>query len=102
MATGKGNKAKGKLSEEQFVLKAIETLRKGAYRGIHARFSGFNQAFRDYFGEDSDPVGVTNKLAKAGKIVVNPCRGGVMLYKPDEAPVVQNSGAKALAAMGLS
>lgn len=100
MVTKKSNK--GKLSEEQFVIKAIESLRKGGYRGIHARFSGFNKAFRSYFGQDSDPVGTTNRLAKAGRIVVRPCRGGVMLYKPDEAPVATDGGKVALAAMGIS
>jgi len=102
VVTEKKNRGKGKLSEEQFVIKAIESLRKGGYRGIHARFSGFNEAFRAYFGKNSDPVGATNRLAKAGKIVTRPCKGGVMLYKPDEAPVAQDSGKTALATMGIA
>ena len=100
-ATEKKNKSK-RLTEEQFTLKGIETLRKGGYRGIHCRFSGFNEAFRKYFGKDADPVGSTNRLAKAGKIVIRPCKGGVMLYRPDEAPEAKDSGSAALAAMGIS
>lgn len=94
-------KGNGKLSEEQFVLKAIEKLRKGGYRGIHTVYSGFNQAYRSYFGDSADPVAVTTKLAKDGKIVVRPVKGGVMLYKPEEAPEKKDTGAAALAIMGV-
>ena len=92
----------GRLTEEEFTLRGIETLRKGAYRGIHCRYSGFNDAFRTYFGNGADPVGSTNRLAAAGKIVVRPCKGGVMLYKSGEAPVTESASGKALVAMGLS
>ena len=98
----KKNTAKGQLSEEQFTLQAIEKLRKGAYRGIHTVYSGFNQAFRKYFGESADPVGATTKLAKAGKISTRFARGGIMIYKPEEAPAAKDKGAEALAAMGIS
>ena len=101
MAAKKLNKGNGHLSEEAFTIRGIETLRKGSYRGIHCRFSGFNEAFRRYFGEGADPVGSTNRLAKAGKIAIRPCRGGVMLYKPDEVPAVTDSGSTALAKMGV-
>ncbi len=97
----KAKQNKGKLTEEQFVLKAIETLRKGSYRGIHTVFSGFNEAFRTHFGEGADPIGATAKLQKAGAIVIRPCRGGVMLYKADEAPPAKDAGATTLSAMGL-
>lgn len=102
--TGQQNNAKGngRLTEEEFTLRGIETLRKGSYRGIHCRYSGFNEAFRQYFGEGADPVGSTKRLAKAGKIVVRPCRGGVMLYKPSEAPEAKDAGSTTLAAMGIS
>lgn len=92
----------GTLSKEDFVLRAIDRLRTGSYRGIHARYSGFNEAFRATFGEDSDPVGVTTAMAKAGKIEVRPCKGGVMLYKPGEAPKAVSKGTAALAKMGLA
>ena len=98
----KQNKANGHLSEEEFVLRAIEKLRKGGYRGIHSVYSGFNEAFRNYFGDSADPVGVTTKLAKAGKVATRFTRGGVMLYKPDEAPVAKAKGSEALALMGVS
>jgi hypothetical protein len=73
-----------RLTEEEFVIRAIKTLRKPPYRGIHSVYSGFNEAFRQYFGKD--PVEVTTRLAQEGKIETRPVRGGVMLYLPGEAP----------------
>ena len=82
-----------KLSEYDFLVKAIKKLRKRPYKGIHSVYSGFNQAFRDYFNKD--PVEVTTKLAKEGKIVLRPVRGGVTLYLPEDAPEAM-SGKSAL------
>ncbi len=72
-----------KLSEEEFVKRAILKLR-GKYRGIHSIYSGFNRAFQQYFG--SNPVATTQRLAKEGKITIRPVKGGVMLYLPEDAP----------------
>ena len=74
-----------KLSHEEFVKKAIMTLRKEGYKGIHSVYSGFNNAFKKYF-DGENPVNVTNKLAQEGKVIVRPVKGGVMLYLPEEAP----------------
>ena len=57
---------------------------KPPYKGIHSVYSGFNQAFREYFNKD--PVETTTKLAQEGKIVTRPVRGGVTLYLPEDAP----------------
>ena len=92
MAKAKGN---GKLTEEQFVTSAIKNLRKGTYRGIHTRFSGFNEAFRNYYG--TDPVVATKRLEEQGIIMSRPCKGGVMIYLVGEAPVTQAPGEAALA-----
>jgi hypothetical protein len=73
-----------KISEEEFVFRAIRRLRKPPYNGIHSVYSGFNQAFKEHFGKN--PVEVTKKMAEEGKIVTRPVRGGVMLYIPEEAP----------------
>ena len=73
-----------KLSEEEFVLQAVKRLRKEPYRGIHSVYSGFNEAFRKYFG--TNPVEVTSRLAAEGKIEIRPFKGGVMLFLPGEAP----------------
>ncbi len=75
---------KKKLSEEEFVVEAIRKLRKDPFRGIHSVYSGFNEAFRKYFG--SNPVEATNRLAAEGKIETRPFKGGVMLFLPGEAP----------------
>jgi hypothetical protein len=73
-----------KLTEEEFVVQAIKKLRKDPYRGIHSVYSGFNEAFRKYFG--TNPVDVTSGLAGEGKIETRPFKGGVMLFLPGEAP----------------
>jgi hypothetical protein len=81
-----------------FVLKAIDRLRTERSRGIHSVFSGVNAAFRMKFG--SDPVTVTNAMARDGHIQLRPVRGGVMLYLAGEAPSAEDSKArKVLAAL---
>lgn len=66
------------LTKEEFVLKAIEKLRTKNYKGIHVVYSGFNEAFREYFQED--PVQCVSELEKQGLVVTHPVKGGVMLY----------------------
>lgn len=74
-----------KLNYEEFFKMAILKLRNiSKSRGIHSVFSGFNEAFRQYYGED--PVKVTQELANEGKIVIRPAKKGVMIYLPGEAP----------------
>lgn len=73
-----------KLTEEEFVVQAIKKLRKEPYRGIHSVFSGFNEAFRKYFG--TNPIEATSRLTTQGKIETRPFKGGVMLFLPGEAP----------------
>ncbi len=89
-----------KLNHEEFVKKAIVTLRKEGYKGIHSVFSGFNTAFKKYF-EGENPIDVTNKLAGEGKIVIRPVKGGVMLYLPEDAPAGRDAASDALKKMGL-
>lgn len=78
-----------KISEYDFVVKAIKKLRKPPYKGIHSVYSGFNQAFREYF--QKDPVETTIKLAEEGKIVTRPVKGGVTIYLPEDAPASRGS-----------
>jgi hypothetical protein len=73
-----------KLTEEEFVIEAIKKLRKEPFRGIHSVYSGFNEAFRKYFG--TNPVEATSRLGAEGKIDIRPFRGGAMLFLPGEAP----------------
>jgi hypothetical protein len=73
-----------KLTEEEFVVQGIRKLRKEPFRGIHTVYSGFNEAFRKYFG--TNPVEATARLAADGKIETRPFKGGVMLFLPGEAP----------------
>jgi hypothetical protein len=75
-----------KLTVEQFTLQAIRNLRNLAKsKGIHAVYSGFNTAFREYFPK-KDVKNELQKLVDDGKIVMVPRRGGPMIYLPDEGP----------------
>jgi hypothetical protein len=89
-----------KLSHEDFIRKAIVSLRKEGYKGIHSVYSGFNEAYKKYYPGEN-PVEMTNRLAQEGKIVIRPVKGGVMLYLPEEAPG-ESSAEQALKKMGLS
>lgn len=89
-----------KLTHEEFVRRAIISLRKPGFKGIHTVFSGFNHAFKKYF-EGEDPVEITKKLAEEGKILIRPVKGGVMIYLPEDRPVERTSGDDALKKMGL-
>lgn len=83
MASEQGSRP---LNPKEFVLRAIKTLRDPSKsRGIHSVYSGFNEAFREYF-PTLDPVEVTSELADAGDIEIRYRKGGVMLYLPGEAP----------------
>jgi hypothetical protein len=89
-----------KVAYEVFVKTAVEKLRTGKYLGIHSVYSGFNEAFKEYYpGED--PVQCTTKLAKEGKISLLPVKGGVMIYLPGDAPGRVSRGEEALRKMGL-
>jgi len=78
-----------KLTEQEFIVRAVRKLRKPPYKGIHSVYSGFNRAFRDYF--QKDPIETTTRLAEEGRIVTRPVKGGVMIYLPEEAPAPRSS-----------
>ena len=80
----KGQKNNGRVTEEEFVKQALKNLRKPPYTGIHTRYSGFNEAFRKYF--ETDPVVATKRMVEQGIIATRPCKGGVMMYLPEDAP----------------
>lgn len=90
--------AEEKLTHAEFVKKAIVSLRKDPYKGIHSVYSGFNEAFRAYFNDD--PIKWTIQLAEEGVIETRPARRGVMLYLPGEAPA-RSTGKDVLKKMGL-
>ncbi len=90
---------KSKLGPEEFVKLAIDRLRLENYKGIHSVYSGFNDAFKTYF-EGANPIDATGELARLGKIVIRPVKGGVMLYLPGDGPEM-NRGDMALKKMGL-
>ncbi len=73
-----------KISDYEFVVRAIKRLKNPPYKGIHSVYSGFNQAFREYFNKD--PVEAITKLAQEGRIAIRPVKGGVTIYMPEDAP----------------
>ncbi|TET07202.1 hypothetical protein E3J84_07695, partial [Candidatus Aerophobetes bacterium] len=87
---------KEKLSYEDFYERAILKLRNvSKSSGIHCVFSGFNEAFREYYGED--PVKITQELASKGKIEIRTVKRGVMIYLPGDSPKSRDElGSKAL------
>ena len=90
-----------KLDHEEFVKKAIVSLKKEGFKGIHTVFSGFNDAFKKYY-DGENPIEATSRLAKDGKIVLKPVKGGVMLYLPENAPASAGKSAEeTLKKMGL-
>jgi hypothetical protein len=97
---GKERSMAEKLSKEEFIKKAIVSLRKDGYKGIHTVYSGFNEAFKKYF-DGADPVQATNKLAGEDKLVIRPVKGGVMLYLPEDTPQKGQTAEDALKKMGL-
>jgi hypothetical protein len=115
--TTKGTKTaeQKKLSHLEFTILAIKKLRTGTdangkpYLGIHATYSGYNDAFRQYFGVP--PVSKTDKvdakgraiwngplsdLIAKGQIISRPAHGGIFLYIPTELPVAADKGSAAL------
>jgi hypothetical protein len=90
---------KSKISPEEFIRLAVGRLRLENYKGIHSVYSGFNDAFKSYF-DGANPIDATGELARLGKIVLRPVKGGVMIYLPGEGPEMSR-GDMALKKMGL-
>lgn len=90
---------KGKIGPDEFVKLAIERLRLENYKGIHSVYSGFNDAFKSYY-DGANPIDATGEMARLGKIVIRPVKGGVMLYLPGDGPEMSR-GDMALKKMGL-
>lgn len=87
-----------RLTHEQFVMLAIAKLKHPKYKGLHSVYSGFNDAFRDYYpGED--PVAAVKALVKAGKFVTRPSKRGVLIFLPGDAEDVSPDAV--LGKMGL-
>jgi hypothetical protein len=89
-----------RLTHEEFVKKAVVSLRKEGYKGIHSVYSGFNTAFKKYF-EGENPIDVTNELAREGKIAIRPAKGGVMIYLSEDAPASRDTADEVLRKMGI-
>lgn len=85
MGVVSADEQKNRISHEDFVKRAILKLRDTSKsRGIHSVFSGFNNAFRMYYGED--PVEAIRELERGGRVQARLVKKGAMLYLPGEAP----------------
>lgn len=74
-----------KMEKKEFARKAIERCRTGKYKGIHTVYSGFNTAWREYYGKDEDPVVGVNKLIADGHITGHGAKGGFQIGLPEDA-----------------
>lgn len=88
-----------RLTVEEFVVRAIEKLADPGRTTIHTVYSGFNNAFRDYF-PGLNPVTETEKLVKEGKVAFRFCPGGALIGKPGAIKALESSMAT-LKKMGL-
>lgn len=73
-----------KLPKKEFIAAAIVGLRKPGHTGIHVVFSGFNDAFRQYYGEDPRPT--TQFLFQEGFISIVMAKGGPMINLAKDRP----------------
>ena len=80
MVKSKKATSEERLTPEAFVLQAIVALKTEKFKGVHVVRSGFNQAFRDYFGDEADPIETTTQMRKEGKIAIFLAKGGASLY----------------------
>ena len=92
---------KEKLTEEQFTLLAIKKKKKNEGTTIHTVFSGFNDAFRDYF-PGVNPVEAVKKLVADGKVAFRLSRGGAIIGKPGSIQASSTSSKETLGKMGLN
>lgn len=91
-------KSQKKLSHKEFVERGIKRLRKPPYRGIHVVFSGFNYAFREYFGEDPRPI--LDKLVSEGFISLRPVKGGALIVLTSDLYESEKSSDDGAAVLG--
>jgi hypothetical protein len=77
-----GEAEQKKISEYEFFVRAICRLRTPPYKCIHSVYTGFNQAYREYFNKD--PIEAAKRLSEEGKIFTRPVKGGALLYLPED------------------
>lgn len=93
---------KAKLTPKEFVLRAYEKLRDPKYKGLHVVYSGFNEAFREYYRDEGlDVREVIDELVKEEFIKKAPARGGIKIYLPKDAPATHREKGASLKKMDL-
>ena len=71
-----------KLTHKEFVLRALKALAKPPYKGIHVVYSGFNEAFRQYYGAEPRPV--IDAMVDEGFLASHVARGGAIIMLATE------------------
>ena len=74
-----------KMETKEFARRAIVRCRKEGFKGLHTVYSGFNAAWREYYGKENDPIVGVNKLVMEGYLMGNPSKGGFTIYLPEDA-----------------
>lgn len=93
-------KTPSKLPYREFIERSIKALRKPPYKGIHVVYSNFNEAFRQYYGED--PRSIIDQLVKEGFLVFQRSRGGGTISLAAEVGQKPTSGSSEALAKILS
>lgn len=89
-------KSQKKMTHEEFAERAIKALRKPPHKTIHVVYSGFNEAFRQYFGEDPRPI--VDKMVGDGFLNLRVVKGGAIIGLSSEKNDLDgNTGSAALA-----
>jgi hypothetical protein len=71
------------VSYEDFIRKAISSLKICDDKGIHFINSGFRDAFKKYY-EIQDPLPVLKALSRKRKIIIKPHENSFILYLPED------------------
>lgn len=94
-----------KLNRDGFVLTGIAKLRTGRQKGLRVSQT-FEQAFRDYFGQNANITTTLAKMGRDGKIVI--FKSGVngkthlTIYTPDNMPKPKATPTGMLMLMGVN
>lgn len=93
------NIANKKLTYPEFCIKAVMTLRKPGYNGLHVVYSKFNSLVTLYYGEDVSPLDVTKAGEEAGVVILKPVKAGKMMFLTEDVKNFKET--TLLAKMGL-
>ncbi len=89
-----------KMPHKEFVERSIKALREPPHKGIHVVFSNFNEAFRQYFGEEPRPI--VDKLVTEGFLISRPAKGGAIIMLASDVGTKEKAKINADASAALA